>query len=167
MRKSWDEYFLAIAAEVAERSTCPRRRVGAVLVKDKRIKGTGYNGAPRGLPHCDDVGCLMDNGHCIRTIHAEINALLECTPEERAGATLYCTDYPCDNCAKVIANCGIARVVYARAYNAMGNWLQWAQIEAVELPSQAALKDRVMKASQEGQFRLSVQRGGLTGGDAR
>lgn len=114
MRKDWDDYFLDIAFQVAERSTCPRRRVGAVIVKDKRIKGTGYNGSASGLPHCLDAGCLMVNNHCIRTIHAEINALLECMPAERQGATIYVTDRPCPECAKCIINCGISRVVFAR-----------------------------------------------------
>lgn len=70
MRKDWDNYFMDIAFQVSERSTCPRLHVGAVLVKNRRIKGTGYNGSPKGLDHCDDVGCFMKNNHCIRTIHA-------------------------------------------------------------------------------------------------
>ncbi len=122
MRKGWDDYFMDIAFQVAERSTCPRRRVGAVIVKDKRIKGTGYNGSPSGLAHCLDEGCLMVNDHCIRTIHAEINALLECLPDERQGATIFVTDRPCPECAKCIINCGIKRVVFARDYPAEYDW---------------------------------------------
>ncbi|MGI6307588.1 MAG: deoxycytidylate deaminase [Dethiobacteria bacterium] len=122
MRKDWDNYFIDIAFQVAERSTCPRRRVGAVIVKDKRIKGTGYNGSPSGLAHCLDEGCLMVNNHCIRTIHAEINALLECEPGERKGATIYVTDRPCAECAKCIINCGISRVVFARDYPTDFDW---------------------------------------------
>lgn len=116
MRKDWDQYFMDIAFQVAGRSTCPRRDVGAVVVKDRRIKGTGYNGAPRKMPHCTEAGCLMVDGHCVRTVHAEINALLECSPEERDGATIYVTDYPCPNCAKTIIQSGVTRVVYARDY---------------------------------------------------
>lgn len=126
MRKDWDDYFMDIAFQVAERSTCPRRRVGAVIVKDKRIKGTGYNGSASGLPHCLDEGCLMGNNHCIRTIHAEINALLECMPSERQGATIYVTDRPCAECAKCIINCGISRVVFARDYPAEFDWFALA-----------------------------------------
>lgn len=122
MRKSWDDYFMDIAFQVAARSTCPRRRVGAVIVKDKRIKGTGYNGSPSGLPHCLEEGCLMVNEHCIRTIHAEINALLECSPHERQGSTIFVTDRPCSECAKCIINCGIKRVVFARDYPAEYDW---------------------------------------------
>ncbi|HHP50417.1 MAG TPA: deaminase [Moorella mulderi] len=138
MRKSWDEYFLDIAFKVAERSTCPRRAVGAVVVKDKRIKGTGYNGAPHGLPHCIEAGCILEDGHCRRSIHAEINALLECSPEERRGATLYITDYPCENCALVIVQSGIRRVVYARDYPVKRDWLREAGIEVVHLPREGA-----------------------------
>lgn len=134
MRKDWDEYFLDIAFQVASRSTCNRRAVGALVVKDKRIKGTGYNGAPHGLPHCLDVGCLMDGEHCQRTIHAEINALLECSPEERAGATMYVTDYPCERCALIIIQAGIKRIVYARPYPVAHDWLREAGLEIVHLP---------------------------------
>lgn len=116
MRKSWDDYFLDIAHQVKERSTCPRLRVGAVIVKNKRIKGTGYNGSPPHFAHCDDAGCLMIGGHCRRTIHAEVNALMECSPEERAGATIYITDQPCMECTKLIIASGITRVVYENPY---------------------------------------------------
>ncbi|HQE05563.1 MAG TPA: deaminase [Tepidanaerobacteraceae bacterium] len=94
MRKDWDQYFLDIAFQVRDRSTCPRLKVGAVVVKDNRIKGTGYNGSPSKMAHCDDVGCMMRANHCVRTIHAEVNALLECSPEERKGATIYVTAAP-------------------------------------------------------------------------
>lgn len=116
MRKHWDEYFMDIARQVRERGTCPRLRVGAVVVKDKRIKGTGYNGSPPRFPHCDEAGCLMIAGHCRRTIHAEVNALMECTPDERRDATIYITAQPCMECAKLIVASGITRVVYACPY---------------------------------------------------
>jgi dCMP deaminase len=135
MRKDWDTYFLDIAFEVAERSTCPRRRVGAVIVKDKRIKGTGYNGSASGLAHCTEEGCLVINNHCIRTIHAEVNALLECTPEERQGATIYITDRPCAECSKLIISTGINRVVFARDYHCDYDWFKeapWLEIIHLE-----------------------------------
>ncbi len=117
-RPSWDTYFMRIAAEVAQRSTCTRANVGAVVTKDKRILTTGYNGAPRGLPHCLEVGCLMVDGHCVRTIHAEQNALLQGALHgvALAGGTVYVTHQPCLNCAKMIINAGIVRVVFTKAY---------------------------------------------------
>lgn len=139
MRKGWDVYFMDIAHRVAERSTCDRRQVGAVIVKDRRIKGAGYNGSPSGLPHCLTEGCLMINSHCIRTIHAEINALLECTPDERQGATIYITDRPCSECSKVIINCGIVRVVFDRDYPIEHDWFvgaTWVSVE--QLVTQSA-----------------------------
>ena len=117
-RMSWDDYFMAIAELASKRATCPRRSVGAVLVKNKRIIATGYNGSPPGQPHCIDVGCLMVDGHCIRTIHAEENAIVFCAragiPVE--GATLYITSSPCQHCAKVIIASGITEVVYGDEY---------------------------------------------------
>jgi len=117
-RPSWDEYFMGITFEVAKRSTCDRARVGAIIVKDKRILTTGYNGAPRGLPHCDEVGHLLVNGHCVRTLHAEQNAIIQAALHgvSTDGGTLYVTHQPCLNCAKMIINAGIRRVVYAGTY---------------------------------------------------
>lgn len=117
MRKDWDTYFMDIALMVKERSTCPRLHVGAVIVKDKRIKGTGYNGSPGGLDHCDDIGCLMIDNHCRRTIHAEVNAIMECSPEERKDATIYITAEPCIECSKLIIASGIRKVVYYKSYS--------------------------------------------------
>lgn len=113
---------MEIAFQTAMRGTCSRRMVGAVVVKDKRIKGTGYNGSPPGMPHCIEDGCEMKDGHCIRCVHAEPNALLECTPEERREATLYVTDYPCPECQKLIIAAGITEVVYARVYEPHVDW---------------------------------------------
>jgi len=117
-RPSWDEYFMGIAFEVAKRSTCDRAHVGAIIVKDKRILTTGYNGAPRGLPHCDEVGHLMVEGHCMRTLHAEQNAIIQAALHgvEVRGGTMYVTHQPCLSCAKMIINAGIERVVYAGDY---------------------------------------------------
>ena len=141
-RKSWDEYFMDIAFQVAGRSTCTRRSVGAVIVKDKRIKGTGYNGSPAGLPHCIDEGCAMINEHCVRCIHAEPNALLECSPEERKDAILYVTDRPCPECQKLIVTSGITRVVFARDYEPFIDWLSmadWIIVEQLECYSETPL----------------------------
>ena len=117
-RPSWDEYFMGICLEVAKRSTCDRARVGAIVVKDKRILTTGYNGSPKGLDHCDDAGHLMANGHCVRTLHAEQNAIIQAALHgvSTAGSTIYVTHQPCLNCAKMIINAGIRRVVYSGPY---------------------------------------------------
>ena len=109
---------MQITLQVARRSTCPRAAVGAVLVRDKRILTTGYNGAPRGLPHCTDAGCLMVNGHCVRTLHAEQNAIIQGALHgvDVSGSTLYVTHQPCLTCAKMIINAGIVEVVYENEY---------------------------------------------------
>lgn len=114
MRPSWDEYFLSIAREVATRSTCARRHVGAVIVREKRILCTGYNGSPPGQPHCIDVGCLMEEGRCIRTLHAEQNAIAQAALHgvSTKAATLYSTCRPCHVCARMIVGAGIVRVVF-------------------------------------------------------
>lgn len=110
------EYFLLIAQTAAMRSTCPRRQVGAVLVEKGIVVSTGFNGSPRNMKHCTDPGssCLMYNGSCIRTVHAEVNALLWAGRGE--GDTLYCTDQPCLNCTKAIINHGVTKVFYMRPY---------------------------------------------------
>jgi dCMP deaminase len=132
-RPSWDDYFMDITLQVARRSTCDRARVGAVIVKDKRILTTGYNGAPTGLPHCDNVGHLIVNGHCVRTLHAEQNAIIQAALHgvSVAGGTMYVTHQPCLTCAKMIINAGIRCVVYAGHYpdeNAVA-FLQEAGVE--------------------------------------
>jgi dCMP deaminase len=107
-----------ITFQVAKRSTCDRARVGAVIVKDKRILTTGYNGSPAGLPHCDEIGHLIVDGHCVRTLHAEQNAIIQAALHgvSVAGGTIYVTHQPCITCAKMIINAGIRRVVYAGVY---------------------------------------------------
>jgi dCMP deaminase len=125
-RKSWDRYFADIAQLVSERSTCLRRHVGAVLVRDKRILCTGYNGAARGLPHCDEAGCLRDKLgipsaeriEICRGIHAEQNALVQAATFgiNVSGAMLYCTHSPCVTCAKMLVNAGITEFVVAEPY---------------------------------------------------
>lgn len=120
-RRSWDDYFLQLAQTASTRATCSRRRHGAVMVAGRRIVATGYNGGPSGYPHCDEGACPRaassapqgyDYEHCI-AIHAEANTLLFSSPEERAGASLYCTGAPCFGCAKLIANSGVGEVVAA------------------------------------------------------
>jgi dCMP deaminase len=117
-RPSWDDYFMQITFEVAKRSTCPRAAVGAVIVRDKRILTTGYNGSPAGLAHCTEVGCLMVNGHCVRALHAEQNAIIQGALHgvNLSAGTVYVTHQPCLICAKEIINAGIERVVYAGHY---------------------------------------------------
>jgi dCMP deaminase len=117
-RPSWDDYFMRITLQVAKRSTCPRAAVGAVIVRDKRILTTGYNGSPSGLDHCTEAGCLMVNGHCVRTLHAEQNAIIQGALHgvDVSGSTIYVTHQPCLVCAKMIINAGIERVVYAGDY---------------------------------------------------
>jgi dCMP deaminase len=117
-RTSWDDYFMNIARTVATRSTCDRKFVGAVIVRDKMILATGYNGSIRGLPHCDEEGHLMEDGHCVRTVHAEANAIVQAA---RAGvridgAGIYVTASPCWGCFRLIANAGINRIVFGEFY---------------------------------------------------
>ena len=117
-RTSWDKYFMQIARDVSTRSTCDRKFVGAVIVRDKKILSTGYNGSNRGLPHCDEVGHEMENGHCVRTVHAEANAIVQAAKNGVGidGADIYVTASPCYNCFKLIANSGIKRIFYGELY---------------------------------------------------
>lgn len=129
IRPSWDTYFLQLADSVSKRATCNRGRSGCVITRDRQILVTGYVGAPRGLDHCDDVGHLLkktvhEDGHvtehCVRTVHAEQNAITQAARRGIAldGATLYCRMTPCRTCAMLIINCGIKRVVCERKYHA-------------------------------------------------
>ncbi len=117
-RPNWDSYFLDITLAVSRRSTCVRAQVGAIIVKDKRILTTGYNGAPKGLPHCLDEGCELVDGHCIRSLHAEQNAIIQAALHGVSldGGTIYTTHQPCATCAKMIINAGLVRVVYVGHY---------------------------------------------------
>lgn len=118
-RPSWDTYFLKLAMLVSERSTCPRMHCGCVLVRDKRILSTGYNGSIPGDDHCEDVGCLVVENHCIRTIHAEMNAIIQCSIHgiSTKGATAYVTNMPCTNCAKALIGAGISEIVIFSDYH--------------------------------------------------
>jgi len=117
-RESWDAYFLRMAREVATRATCDRRHVGAVLVIDKMVVSTGYNGSLRGTDHCDQAGHMMVEGHCVRTVHAEANALYQAARRgvRTDGATAYVTDFPCWDCFQALVSAGVVRIVYDRAY---------------------------------------------------
>jgi len=126
-RPSWNQYFASIARMVATRSTCLRRHVGAILVKEKRILSTGYNGAPAGLKHCVEVGCLREEAsipsgtrhELCRALHAEQNAIVQAAYHgiSIAGSTLYCTNKPCVICSKMLINAGIKRIYYDEGYD--------------------------------------------------
>ena len=117
-RVSWDEYFMNVARVVATRATCDRKHVGAVLVRDKTILSTGYNGSIRGLPHCTEAGHMMEDGHCVATVHAEANAIIQAAKNGVAieGASIYTTASPCWPCFKLIANAGCRRIVFGEFY---------------------------------------------------
>jgi dCMP deaminase len=118
-RPSWDDYFMAMAKIASMRGTCDRLHSGAILVKNNRIIGTGYNGSPPNLPHCDEAGHLLEEGHCVRTIHGEHNALLQAALQggtTTEGSTLYTKYNPCVHCTKYIIACGVKRVVVGKIY---------------------------------------------------
>lgn len=135
MRPDWDSYFTQIAQAVATRSTCDRAHVGAVLVREKRILATGFNGSPKGLEHCDEAGHLMVEGHCVRTIHAETNAIIQAALHgvSTKGATCYVTHYPCIHCTKTLINAGIKKVVYAQGYRVDENARAFYEQAGVEV----------------------------------
>src|SRR3954467_4318329 len=117
-RANWDEYFMSIAQVVATRSTCPRKYVGSVLVRNRTILSTGYNGSIRGKPPCAHPGDMMEDNHCVATIHAEANAIIQAAKNGVMidGSTCYVTASPCWNCFKQLANAGIRRIVYGEFY---------------------------------------------------
>ena len=117
-RVSWKGYFMNIAREVATRSTCDRKHVGAVIVREKTILSTGYNGSIKGLPHCNEVGCEMVDGHCVRTTHAEANAIVQAAKNgiQINQSEIYVTASPCYDCFKLIANAGINVIYYDEFY---------------------------------------------------
>ena len=149
-RPSWDEYFMEMARVIASRSTCLRRSVGALLVRDKRILATGYNGAPANLPHCAEVGCRREElgiasgerQELCRGLHAEQNAIIQGALHGVGvrGSVLYCTTQPCAICAKMLINAGVERVVYEGDYadQLSLEMLQQAGVELVRFSRQAA-----------------------------
>lgn len=135
-RQPWPEYFMELAEKLATRSTCDRASVGAVIVNsDNRIVSTGYNGSVANNPHCDDIGHTLRDGHCIATIHAEINAITYCAREGVAlkGTTLYVTHFPCLNCTKSIIAAGITKVVYKNDYKVDEYALELFKLNNVEV----------------------------------
>jgi dCMP deaminase len=145
-RPTWDQYFMTITRQVAERSTCTRAKVGAVIVRDKNILATGYNGSPAGLPHCYDAGCLVYRSttpageieeNCFRTIHAEINAITQAAKNGAAirGADIYITHTPCIHCFKVLINTGIRRIFYEKPYklHTLEELRRYAEVELLQV----------------------------------
>jgi dCMP deaminase len=141
-RASWDTYFMRIAEQVATRSTCDRKHVGAVIVRDRMILTTGYNGSIRGLPHCDEVGHMLEDGHCVRTVHAEANAIVQAARNgvRIDGGHIYVTASPCFNCFKLIANAGLCRIVFGEFYRDERIFTISEQLglELVHLPTEEA-----------------------------
>ena len=118
-RPHWDEYFLKLAMLASERATCPRMHCGCVIVKNKNVVATGYNGSIPGDDHCEDVGCMVIDNHCVRTNHAEMNALMQAAKQGNSidGATAYVTNMPCTTCAKALIGAGIKRIVIFSDYH--------------------------------------------------
>lgn len=142
-RASWDQYFMNIAKEVSTRSTCDRKFVGAVIVRDRSILATGYNGSIKGLPHCDEEGHLMEDNHCVRTVHAEANAIVQAAKHGMRieGADIYVTASPCWNCFRLIANAGITRIIFGELYRdpKIREHSKAAGIELVDLSTPAGM----------------------------
>lgn len=142
-KRNWDEYFMKIAEVTASRATCDRKHVGAVVVVNKTLVSTGYNGSPRGMPHCDDVGHeLKEMGgrqSCVRTVHAEANALVQAARSgaKVEGGTIYTTASPCYDCLKLIINAGVVRVVckefYASRYGMSEDMERFAKDAGIEM----------------------------------
>jgi dCMP deaminase len=141
-RVGWHTYFMNIARQVATRSTCPRKHVGAVIVRDRSILSTGYNGSLPGLPHCEDVGCIIEEGHCVSTLHAEANAIIQAAKHGMMidRAEIYTTASPCWPCFKLIANSGIRKIYYGEFYRDQRSLAvaQEAGIELVSLEGEGA-----------------------------
>ncbi len=135
MRSSWDDYFMRITAEVATRSTCNRLHVGCLIVRDNQIVVTGYNGSLRKADHCDDVGHLMEDGHCVRTVHAEANAITQAARRGVAvdGSTVYVTAAPCFNCFKILVNAGCVRVLFRDLYRRDSNTFAFATYYGISI----------------------------------
>lgn len=117
-RPDWDTYFMGFAEAASRRATCDRKHVGAVIVVDGQVAATGYNGSVRGMPHCDEAGHDMEDGHCVRTIHAEMNALAQAARRgvRVEGASIYTTASPCWACFRVLVNAGIEKFIYNEPY---------------------------------------------------
>ena len=145
-RIDWDQYFMIQAALLASRSTCNRLSVGAVLVRDKRIIAGGYNGSVSGDAHCIDDGCYLRDGHCVRTIHAEMNAMLQCANSAMStdGASLYVTDFPCLQCTKSLLQAGIKEINYIRNYHNDEYAMKLIKLKNIRL-NQIKLDDNILE----------------------
>jgi dCMP deaminase len=145
-RIDWDQYFMIQAALLASRSTCNRLSVGAVLVRDKRIIAGGYNGSVSGDTHCVDEGCYLRDGHCVRTIHAEMNAILQCAKFgiSTDGASLYVTDFPCLQCTKSLLQAGIKEINYIRNYHNDEYAMRLIKLKDIRL-NQIKLDDNILE----------------------
>ena len=147
VRPNWDEYFLKLAMLASERATCPRMHCGCVLVKDKNVVATGYNGSIPGDDHCEDVGCLVVDNHCVRTNHAEMNALTQAARHGNSvdGAIAYVTNMPCTTCAKALIASGIKRVVVFSDYHSTMATDFFARagvkIDKIPMPSKGIIYD--------------------------
>jgi len=134
-RVDWPNYFMQLAHHVATRATCDRKHVGAVIVLDKRVIATGYNGSPPGMPHCDDVGHDMKDNHCVRTIHAESNAIAQAARFGTAlqGSSLFVNTFPCWLCFKLIASTGIRNVFFDDDYRVDERVIACAKEQGIHL----------------------------------
>lgn len=152
-RIDWDQYFMIQAALLASRSTCNRLSVGAVLVRDKRIIAGGYNGSVSGDDHCIDAGCYLRDGHCVRTIHAEMNAILQCAKFgiSTDGASLYVTDFPCLQCTKSLLQAGIKEINYIRNYHNDDYAMKLIKLKNIH-PHQIKLDDNILDEVRLGQY---------------
>jgi dCMP deaminase len=147
-RPAWDDYFMAITMIVASRGNCDRLHTGAVLVRDKRIIATGYNGAPPGMPTCEEAGHLLEDGHCVRTIHGEHNAILQVarlSGSSTENTTLYTKYSPCIHCTKYIIGAGIKRVVIGKIYR---------NPQAIEMLKEAKIEVSIYKENPGWQTEL-------------
>lgn len=147
-RPTFDVLYLRIADELAMRGTCSRLQVGAVITKETRIVGTGYNGACSSEPHCVDVGCELENDHCVRSVHAEVNAIINAARlgNSTEGGTLYLTHASCFACAKLVLNSGIRRVLYQREYrkdNRVRDLFDRADVKYMRVYAQTRLPEAV------------------------
>ena len=144
-RIPWDQYFMLQAVLLSLRSTCTRLSVGAILVRDQRMIAGGYNGSVSGDKHCIDDGCYMVDGHCLRTIHAEMNAVLQCAkfgiPTD--GAELYVTDFPCLQCTKMLLQAGVKKIHYLRNYNNDSYALELFKLKEVAIEQDKLYKEYI------------------------
>ncbi len=146
-RPNWDEYFMKLAMLASERATCPRMHCGCVLVKDREVVATGYNGSIPGDDHCEDVGCLVVDNHCVRTNHAEMNAIVQAARKGHIidGGTAYVTNMPCTTCAKALIAAGVKRVVIFSDYHSTLATDFFAkakvQIDKIAMPSKEIVYD--------------------------